>query len=79
MPAVQEARYHDRRLLASNQQARRTYLPVCLFVYKDRESRDKAWAAFSADPEQAKVHKEMNVPLKAKDVFTSATDYSPMK
>jgi hypothetical protein len=52
---------------------------VYLCVYKDRESRDRAWAAFSADPEWAKVRKEMNVPVKVDAVFMSATDYSPMK
>ena len=52
---------------------------IYLCVYKDREARDKAWAAFNADPEWARVRKELSVSPKVDAVFMVATDYSPMK
>jgi hypothetical protein len=52
---------------------------VYLMAYKDRAARDASWAAFSADPEWAKVRMELNVGVTVESVFMSATDYSPMK
>ena len=52
---------------------------VYLLAYKDRSTRDAAWAGFNADPEWAKVRTAMNVKISTDAVFMSATDYSPLK
>lgn len=53
-----------------------------LMGYKDRESRDKSWAAFAADPEWREIYRtsEAPGPILAKapeNVFLTTTDYSP--
>jgi hypothetical protein len=52
---------------------------IYLLAYKDGAARDKAWAAFGADPDWVKTRTEMQVNVKVENVFMSATDYSPMK
>lgn len=52
---------------------------VYLLAYPDAAARDKAWAAFSADPEWVKVRTEMQVSVQVDSVFMSATDYSMIK
>ncbi|MGC4082894.1 MAG: NIPSNAP family protein [Vicinamibacterales bacterium] len=52
---------------------------VYMLVYKDNAERDRAWAAFSADPEWVKTRTEMAVNVKVDSVFMGATDYSPIK
>jgi hypothetical protein len=52
---------------------------VYILAYRDAAARDKAWAAFNADPEWVKTRTEMQVNVQVDNVFMSATDYSPMK
>ncbi len=52
---------------------------VYILAYKDNAERDRAWAAFSADPEWVKTRTEMAVSVKVDSVFLGATDYSPIK
>lgn len=52
---------------------------VYILAYKDNADRDRAWAAFSADPEWVKTRTEMAVSVKVDSVFLGATDYSPIK
>ena len=52
---------------------------VYILAYKDNTERDRAWAAFSADPEWVKTRTEMAVSVKVDSVFMGATDYSPVK
>jgi hypothetical protein len=52
---------------------------VYILAYKDNAERDRAWAAFSADPEWVKTRTEMAVNVKVDSVFMGATDYSPIK
>ena len=52
---------------------------VYILAYKDNTERDRAWAAFSADPEWVKTRTEMAVSVKVDSVFMGATDYSPIK
>ena len=52
---------------------------IYLMAYKDRAARDASWAAFSADPEWAKVRTDLNIGVVVDSVFMDATDYSPMK
>lgn len=56
---------------------------VYIIAHKSREEAKKSWAAFIADPEWKKAHKESEVNgklvEKAESVYLSATDYSPVK
>jgi hypothetical protein len=52
---------------------------IYILAYKDNAARDKAWAAFNADPEWVKTRTEMNVRVQVENVFMGATDYSPIK
>ncbi len=52
---------------------------IYLLAYPDAASRDKAWAAFSADPEWVKVRTDTQVSVQVDSVFMSATDYSSIK
>ena len=52
---------------------------VYILAYNDNTERDRAWAAFSADPEWVKTRTEMAVSVKVDSVFMGATDYSPVK
>jgi hypothetical protein len=52
---------------------------IYLMAYKDRASRDDAWAAFRKDPEWLKVRNDVNVAVTVEETFLTATDYSPMK
>ena len=52
---------------------------IYILAYKDGAARDKAWAAFNADPDWVKTRTEMQVNVQVDNVFMSATDYSPMK
>jgi hypothetical protein len=52
---------------------------IYILAYKDAGARDKAWAAFNADPEWVKTRTEMQVNVQVDNVFMSATDYSPLK
>lgn len=52
---------------------------IYILAYKDNAERDKAWAAFNADPEWVKTRTEMAVAVKVDSVFMGATDYSPIK
>lgn len=56
---------------------------VYIIAHKSREEAKKSWAAFSADPEWKKAHKESEVNgklvEKIESVFLSATDYSAVK
>lgn len=52
---------------------------IYLLAYKDAADRDRAWAAFSADPEWVKVRTEMQVGVQVDSIFMSATDYSLIK
>jgi NIPSNAP len=52
---------------------------IYILAYKDAAARDKAWAAFNADPEWVKTRTEMQVNVQVDNVFMSATDYSPLK
>jgi len=54
---------------------------VYLMGYKDRATRDAAWAAFAADPEWKQVYadsqKDGSLTSKIESIFLNATDYSP--
>ncbi len=56
---------------------------IYMLAYKDREAREAAWKAFSADPAWVKARTESEVngrlTTKVESVFLSATDYSPVK
>jgi hypothetical protein len=56
---------------------------VYIIAHKSREEAKKSWAAFIADPDWKKAHKESEVNGKLveriESVFLSATDYSPVK
>lgn len=52
---------------------------IYILAYTDAAARDKAWAAFSADPEWVKVRTDMQVSVQVESVFMSATDYSALK
>lgn len=56
---------------------------VYIVAHKSREEAKKSWAAFIADPDWKKAHKESEVNgklvEKIESVFLSATDYSAMK
>jgi hypothetical protein len=52
---------------------------VWMIAYKDRDHREKVWAAFNADPEWDSLRRKYFVPLKANTFLMSASDYSPMK
>lgn len=56
---------------------------VYILAYPDRESREKSWKAFSADPDWQAAYKasHANGPLVKKVVsqFLAPTDYSPIK
>ena len=56
---------------------------VYVMVFPSREARNKAWAAFAADPEwkKAREESEKNGKLtdKVESVILGATDYSPIK
>ncbi|MDX2033325.1 MAG: NIPSNAP family protein [Blastocatellia bacterium] len=56
---------------------------VYVMVFPSREARNKAWAAFAADPEwkKAREESEKNGKLteKVDSVILGATDYSPIK
>jgi hypothetical protein len=52
---------------------------IYILAYENNAARDKAWAAFNADPEWVKVRTEMAVNVQVESVFMTATDYSPLK
>ena len=56
---------------------------VYILAYPDRESREKSWKAFMADPDWQAAYKasHANGPLVQKVIsrFLSPTDYSPIK
>ena len=56
---------------------------VYIIAHKSRDEAKKSWAAFSADLDWKKAHKESEVNgklvEKIESVFLSATDYSPVK
>ena len=53
---------------------------VWMLAYKDRDHREKVWAAFNADPEWTALRTKYFVPLTPPNTFfMSATDYSKMK
>jgi len=56
---------------------------VYIIAHKSREEAKKSWAAFIADPDWKKVHKESEASgklvEKIESVFLSATDYSLIK
>jgi len=52
---------------------------IYLLAYKDRAARDAGWAAFNADPRWTELRTKYFVPLMAKAIMMSATDYSPLK
>jgi hypothetical protein len=52
---------------------------VYVLAYENAAARDRAWAAFSADPEWIKARTEMAVDLTVTNEFMIATDYGPMK
>lgn len=52
---------------------------IYLLAYKDRAARDAGWAAFGADPKWTELRNKYFVPLNAKAIMMSATDYSPLK
>ena len=52
---------------------------IYLLAYKDRAARDAGWAAFNADPKWTELRNKYFVPLNAKAIMMSATDYSPLK
>jgi hypothetical protein len=52
---------------------------IYILAYKDGEARDKAWAAFGADPEWVKTRTEMQVNVQVDNVFMVSTDYGPVK
>jgi hypothetical protein len=52
---------------------------IYLLAYKDRAARDAGWAKFNADPKWTELRTKYFVPLNAKAIMMSATDYSPLK
>jgi hypothetical protein len=56
---------------------------VYVISHASREAAKKSWAAFSADPEWAKIsadsQKDGKIVEKVESVFLDATDYSPMR
>src|SRR5262250_985233 len=52
---------------------------IYLLAYKDRAARDAGWAAFNADPKWTELRTKYFVPLNAKAIMMSASDYSPLK
>ena len=52
---------------------------IYILAYDDAAARDRAWAAFNADPEWVKTRTEMAVDVQVENVFMTATDYSPLK
>ena len=52
---------------------------IYMLAYKDNATRDKQWAAFSADPEWLETRARMVVSLSVVNVFMNAADYSPIK
>jgi hypothetical protein len=57
---------------------------IYILAYPDRESREKSWKEFQADPDwvKAKSESEMGGPLLAhppESVYINPTDYSPIK
>jgi hypothetical protein len=52
---------------------------IYLLAYKDRAARDAGWAAFNADPKWTELRNKYFVPLNAKAIMMSASDYSPLK
>src|SRR6476646_6130554 len=52
---------------------------IYILAYKDGEARDKAWAAFGADPEWVKTRTELQVNWQFDNVFMVSTDYGPVK
>jgi len=52
---------------------------IYLLAYKDRAGREAGWAAFNADPKWTELRTKYFVPLNAKAIMMSASDYSPLK
>jgi NIPSNAP len=52
---------------------------IYLLAYKDRAARDAGWAAFNADPKWTELRNKYFVPLNARAIMMSASDYSPLK
>lgn len=56
---------------------------VYIIAHKSRDAAKKSWAAFIADPEWQKAHKESEangkLVTKIESVFLGATDYSAIK
>lgn len=57
------------------------YKLIYLLAYPNKESRDKSWKAFGADPQWQKAYKESEsngkLVAKSESVFLTANDYSP--
>ena len=56
---------------------------IYILAYPDKESREKSWKAFQADPEWQRVRAETEsngkLVEKVEQVFLKPTDYSPIK
>jgi NIPSNAP len=52
---------------------------IYLLAYKDRAARDAGWAKFNVDPKWTELRNKYFVPLNAKAIMMSASDYSPLK
>ncbi len=56
---------------------------IYILAHPDRETAQKNWAAFQADPEWRKAFAESEaqgtLTTKVESVFITPTDYSPMK
>jgi hypothetical protein len=56
---------------------------IYVLAYPSREARDKAWAAFQADPQWIKArdesHKDGVIVSKVESKFMDSTDYSPIR
>jgi hypothetical protein len=72
-------RKHGMTIIGYWQPVTKPNVLIYVLAYKDGAARDKAWAAFNADPEWVKTRTEMQVNVQVDNVFMSATDYSPLK
>jgi hypothetical protein len=72
-------RKHGMTIIGYWQPVAKPNVLIYILAYKDASARDKAWAAFNADPEWGKTRTEMQVNVQVDNVFMSATDYSPLK
>jgi hypothetical protein len=72
-------RKHGMTIIGYWQPVTKPNVLIYILAYKDAAARDKAWAAFNADPEWVKTRTAMQVNVQVDNVFMSATDYSPLK